>query len=356
MAGRVVRHGKSTPDAMLKLLRPAMRDFAGDLLYSLGLTRPERGSHRLNVVTFHRVLPQAQLREYPLRRIAVSVDEFAWFVEFFSSRFTVDTFANAARRWEAGERPARPFLAITFDDGQRDNALHAVPVLERFGLRGSFFVPVRALEQDETLWHDRLGYATAKLLRADRPAAARALTALGAPELPDPMATVQGLVERAKGLSPSQRDDFVDTVERAAGGNVRPAWDGMMSWKDLRALVARGHEVGSHSMTHELLPQLDDDALVYEVAESRRVLEARLGCRVETFCYPNGDADERVVRAVKEAGYARALSTRWGPNDPGTSPYEVSRCDIQGATARTRKGQLSESRLAFRLSPLQPAP
>jgi peptidoglycan/xylan/chitin deacetylase (PgdA/CDA1 family) len=338
---------------MLKFLRPAVRDLAGDLLYTVGLTRPGRGAHRLNVVTFHRVLPQAQLREYPLPAIAVSVEEFAWFVEFFCSHFTVDTFANAARRWEAGERPARPLLAMTFDDGQRDNALHAVPVLERFGVRGSFFVPVQTVDEDGTLWHDRLGYAAAALLRTDRAAASRALAQLGAPELQDAKATVQGLVERAKRLTPARRDEFVEATERAAGGNARPAWDGMMSWEQLRGMVARGHEVGSHSMTHQLLPQLDDDALADEVAGSRRVLEAKLGCTVETFCYPNGDADARVVRAVKDAGYARALSTRWGPNEPGTGPYELSRCDIQGATSRTRKGELSRSRLALRLSPLQ---
>lgn len=341
---------------MLKLLRPTVRDLAGDFLYTLGLTRPDRGAHRLNVVTFHRVLPQAQLREYPLTNIAVSVEEFTWFVAYFAENFTVDTFANAAHRWDTGERPARPFLAITFDDGQRDNALHAVPVLERFGVRGSFFVPVAALEDDALLWHDRLGYAAAKLLRTDRAAAARMLAELGVGELRDAAATAQAVVEGAKRLTPARRDAMVAATEHAAGGNVRPPWDGMMNWDDLRAMVSRGHEVGSHSMTHPLLPQLDDNALTYEIAESRRVLEARLGCRVETFCYPNGDTDARVVRAVQDAGYRRALSTRWGPNEPGTSPYALSRCDIQGATARTRKGVLSESRLAFRLSPLQPRP
>ena len=341
---------------MLKLVRPTIRDLAGDLLYTFGLTRPDRGAHRLSVVTFHRVLPPAQLREYPLAAIAVSVEEFTWFVEYFAANFTVDTFANAARRWEAGERPSKPFLAITFDDGQRDNALHAVPVLERFGVPGSFFVPVKAIEDNDSLWHDRLGYATAKLLHTDPAAASRVLGELRVPASPDVAATVQALVERAKRLDPAQRDAFVDATERAAGGDARPAWDGMMTWEQLRAIVAGGHEVGSHSMTHQLLPQLDDAGLAYEIGESRRVLEARLGCRVETFCYPNGDADARVLQAVKDAGYARALSTRWGPNEPGASPFEVSRCDIQGATSRSRKGVLSESRLALRLSPLQPRP
>ena len=341
---------------MLRSLRPAVRDFAGDFLYTVGLTRPQRGIDRLNVVTFHRVLPQEQLRDYPLAAIAVSIDEFAWFVEYFATHFTVDTFAGAARRWQAGERPARPFLAITFDDGQRDNALHAVPVLERFGVRGSFFVPVQALQDDDTLWHDRLGYAAAKLLRTDHAAAARMLADIGAGEQAELVATVQDVVERAKRLTPQQRDAFVAETERAAGGNARPAWDGMMTWEQLRAMVDRGHEVGSHSMTHQLLPQLDDAALDHEVAGSRRVLQEKLGCSVDTFCYPNGDADARVVRAVRDAGYAHALSTRWGPNHRGTDPYDISRCDIQGATSRSRKGTLSESRLAFRLSALQPRP
>ena len=67
-----------------RALRPVMRDLAGRLLYGCGVTRPARAAEGyLTVVTFHRVLPEPALRDYPIRNIAVSVEEFSWFVDFF---------------------------------------------------------------------------------------------------------------------------------------------------------------------------------------------------------------------------------------------------------------------------------
>jgi peptidoglycan/xylan/chitin deacetylase (PgdA/CDA1 family) len=327
-------------------LQPLARDMAGAFLLASGLTRPSRAARgRLTVVTFHRVLPVEQLREYPIPEIAVSVDEFAWFVDFFAAHYTCGSLASVYQRWEAGENPARPFLAITFDDGQLDGHEHARPVLDRAGISASFFVPVEGVERNELLWHDRLGYAATRLLAVDRSRAGAILGGTG-----DDPAIVKGAMERAKRLSPEDRLAFVERVEGMLPSPARPAWDGLMSWDQLRALVRAGHEVGSHSVTHPILPLVDDAQLEREVAGSRARLEEELGVPCESFCYPNGDSDERVVEAVRLAGYLRAVTTAWGPNAPGADPFRLSRCDIDARRARSRAGALSEARMALRLS------
>jgi peptidoglycan/xylan/chitin deacetylase (PgdA/CDA1 family) len=129
-----------------------------------------------------------------------------------------------------------------------------------------------------------------------------------------------------------------------------------MNWEQLRDLAGRGHEVGSHSLSHPLLPTVGDAELERESAGSRARLEAQLGVSCESFCYPNGDCDGRVVAAVRRAGYARAVTTAWGPNTAGADPLRLTRCDLQGTHARDRSGALSAPRLAFRLSPHFPGP
>jgi peptidoglycan/xylan/chitin deacetylase (PgdA/CDA1 family) len=327
-------------------LQPLVRDVAGAALLAVGVTSPARAAKgRLTVVTFHRVLPEEALREYPIGEIAVSVEEFGWFVEVFARNYTCGTLAEVHRRWLQGDRPDRPFLAITFDDGQLDGYQHARPVLDRAGLKASFFVPVEGVDRDELLWHDRLGYAATRLLAVDRP---RALTLLGGDG--DDRAILKGVMERAKRLSPEDRLDLVARVEGSLPGSARPGWDGLMSWDQLRALVRSGHEIGSHSLSHPILTLVDDAQLEREVALSRARLEAELGGPCESFCYPNGDADPRVVEAVRRAGYLRAVTTAWGPNAPGSDPYQLTRCDIDAQRARTRGGELSEPRLALRMS------
>ena len=306
------------------------------------------------MVTFHRVLPEAQRHEYPLGEIAVTVEELTFLSAYFAERYTCATLAEAHRRWRAGERPARPFLAVTFDDGQLDNFSHAAPVLEAAGLRASFFVPVDAVDRREPLWHDRLGYAVDRLVRRDRAAAGRLLGELGPPGATDDHLRLLEAMERAKRIPDRERLDFVARVEAAAGGPARPAWDALMSWDQLRELAGRGHEIGSHSMSHAILPLVDDAQLAREAAGSRARLEAELGAPCLSFCYPNGDCDDRVAAAVGRAGFERAVTTRWGSNGAGADDLRLDRCDMQGASARDRHGRFSAARLALRLHPLFP--
>ncbi len=84
-----------------------------------------------------------------------------------------------------------------------------------------------------------------------------------------------------------------------------------LSDEQLRQLVAWGHELAAHSMSHPLLTQLSDDELEYEVAGAKAALEATLGVPIAFFAYPFGDYDARVVAAVAAAGYRGALAA-WG--------------------------------------------
>ena len=72
----------------------------------------------------------------------------------------------------------------------------------------------------------------------------------------------------------------------------------------LRSVVAAGHEIASHSMSHPLpLAKLPDDRLKHEVEESRRVLEAAIGRPVIGFRAPNWDVSPRVLDRLAAAGY-----------------------------------------------------
>lgn len=72
----------------------------------------------------------------------------------------------------------------------------------------------------------------------------------------------------------------------------------------LRSLVAAGHEIASHSMSHpEPFRVLDDEALRYEVAQSRAVLTEASGVDVIGFRAPGWDVDQRVLDALCAGGY-----------------------------------------------------
>ncbi|HEY2735052.1 MAG TPA: polysaccharide deacetylase family protein, partial [Polyangiales bacterium] len=334
-------------------VRPLVRDLGASLLHRATVLDPSRWSRdKLSIVTFHRVLADDELRDYPIPGIAVTPDELDWMLELFGHHYTPGTLGEMATRYALGDRPEKPLLAITFDDGQRDNFVHARSVLAAHGVHASFFVVANATEHNETLWHDRVAYALTTLLRRDHPQAERLLVRLGiAPDVDDP---ANAAVAHAKRLTPGEREAFLFELEASAGGAVRPSWDGMMTWDELKTLHAEGHEIGSHSRSHAILPLVSDAQLTDEIAGSRAQLRERLGFEIDTFCYPNGDCDARVTAAVERAGYRHAVTTQYGINPEGTSHYLWKRCDMQGSHARTQGGAFSEGRMLLRLTGLLP--
>jgi peptidoglycan/xylan/chitin deacetylase (PgdA/CDA1 family) len=91
-----------------------------------------------------------------------------------------------------------------------------------------------------------------------------------------------------------------------------------MSWAQLRELADAGWQIGSHTVTHPHLTQLDDGALEEELGRSKAVCEERLQAPCGSLAYPYGDVDARVVAASARAGYttAAALPSGLGARDP----------------------------------------
>lgn len=353
----------------ISTLKALVRDTCGKALSVTRVTAPSvRLGQRLSIATFHRVLTEQQRRLYPLPGLAVTPGELDDHLRFLTRHFRCLSLDAALGLWESGRRSGRPLLAITFDDGQLDNYENALPVLEKNGVTASFYVPSQVLEDSTPLWHDTMAGSVAWLVAhlmgegtpsapTDRSAALALLTELHPGADLGGVAnhiTVETALEHTKRWNPAQREDWM----RRAGGVLppaqRPLWDGFMSVEQMKDLVARGHEIGSHSHSHALLPQCTDDELQAEIAGSRRKLEAALGTPVTTFCYPNGSLDSRCVAQARAAGYRAAVTTRWGSNSPGDDLFRLQRFNMNAQHAQDRHGHFSEARLAWRMSGLHP--
>lgn len=117
-----------------------------------------------------------------------------------------------------------------------------------------------------------------------------------------------------------RRHGFTATVYvlpgRIGGEN---AWDRdgprkhLLTEDGILRVAEAGMEIGSHGMRHISLTAVDDRTLAEETRCSRELLEEITGTPVDGFCYPYGDVDARVVRAVREAGYRYGCAIDPGP-------------------------------------------
>src|SRR5262249_458148 len=84
-----------------------------------------------------------------------------------------------------------------------------------------------------------------------------------------------------------------------------------LNWDELRRIADLGHEIGSHTVTHSNMAELDDMAARRELIESKSMLEAQLSRPVRWFAYPFGgrhDFGQDQLPLVREAGYDGVFS------------------------------------------------
>lgn len=310
---------------------------------------------RLVILCYHRVLPADRKATYPLPGLVVTPESFRRQCLALRRHYEVLPLHQAVRAVHAGSFDRRPLAAITFDDGYRDNFRYAAPILREMRLGATFFVIAGLVGTNEVPWYDRLGWTIHTLQRQNR--ARSALAACGRVDLTgdvradDAESTLpQQVVARAKGLTPAQRAAL---LERLCGEveteHSLPADDLIMDWQQLTDLLGAGHEIGSHGQSHEILPALDDASLAVEVAGSRRILEEGLGRPVRSFCYPNGDVDERVAQAVTTAGYDCAVTVESGSNDREGEVYRLRRRFIHEDRLTGPGGTASDALLRMEL-------
>lgn len=109
----------------------------------------------------------------------------------------------------------------------------------------------------------------------------------------------------------------------------------MDEWQ-IASLAERGHEIGSHSISHPVLPNLSDEQLWNEVAYSKQELERITGRAIDFFAYPYGEFSDRVAAAVERAGYRGALHAWGGRHWSPDKRWREPRIEIDGTLSLER--------------------
>jgi CelD/BcsL family acetyltransferase involved in cellulose biosynthesis/peptidoglycan/xylan/chitin deacetylase (PgdA/CDA1 family) len=242
---------------------------------------------------------------------------------------TVVPLGPALRLLSTGQPLPPRAIALTFDDGYRDNLEHGVPVLERLGLPATFFLVPGILSGTVRPWWEEVAWALACTRRSSLRWDGRDLPVGGRPG----RQTMAWLTDRLKELDEAARRravaDLVGRLEpegRLDHGRLFLDWDGA------RELLRRGFTVGAHSMEHAILARETPAAQLTDLVESRRCLETELGVAVDLLAYPNGtraDYSPATVEAARRAGYSHALTARAGWNSRATPIFEVRRVMLE---------------------------
>jgi len=107
-----------------------------------------------------------------------------------------------------------------------------------------------------------------------------------------------------------------------------------LTWAEVRELSKHGILFGSHTVSHPQLRELSRAAINEELTCSRKTIEEKLGCAVDSFAYPyafpQADTDfTNMLRDVlRRAGYQNGVCTIVGRANRSSEPLFLERLPV----------------------------
>jgi peptidoglycan/xylan/chitin deacetylase (PgdA/CDA1 family) len=195
----------------------------------------------------------------------------------------------------------RKFVCLTFDDGYRDNAEIALPVLRRHEAPATIFVPGGVLDRTLDSWWLQIEELAKKA--------------------PEPAAAYERMVARFENDPEARREMRI--LFRYSNKELNERC--FLSASEIRQLSADPLiDIGGHTINHPYLRELDEVRAFREIRQNKVDLEDLLGRPVETFAFPFGNrraCGPREYELVRMAGYKVAVTTRDGNIFPAHGDY-----------------------------------
>jgi len=198
------------------------------------------GYHSISDPT-HRVGHHADVYQH----LSVSVSMFEKQMKFLQDNGYIFLRFSDLRDIREGKRllPRRAVL-VYFDDGYKDNYIHAYPILKRLGIPATVFVVTDCIDQKKLLW---------------------------------------------------------DSVIDPARANIFLSWDEIRAMQDV-------FDIDTHTVSHRKLTALTADEVREEFGVSRKRIEEMTGARVIALSYPKGRFTTDARRIAEEVGFETMLA------------------------------------------------
>lgn len=247
-----------------------------------------------------------------------------------AEHFRVYPLQELVCRATAGDVPPRA-VAITFDDGYKDNYEVAFPILKEFNVPATIFLTTGVIGSGVALWHD-------KVFEAFRRTTVSSFESAGASgslkTIQDKQQSLYRFLTALRTLSPNERDCQVEGLLKVLNVDLSGGLGALMlTWEEVCLMAKAGIEFGAHTVTHPILSRMEPDDARREICQSRRTIEERLRVPTRLFAYPNGsklDYNDVTKEILRQENFLCAVTTSVGLNHADTDHFELRRSQPWG--------------------------
>jgi peptidoglycan/xylan/chitin deacetylase (PgdA/CDA1 family) len=215
-----------------------------------------------------------------------------------------------------GPKRDRFAIALTFDDGYRDNREHALPVLKRNNAPWTMYVTTGYADAIASLWWIEFEEAIRVLPRVTLVVGGR-IHDFETLDVNSKQAAFNEIYWALRARPEAELRAGIDRLCAEAGVDQLALTRALcLDWDELRDLTREPSlTIGAHTLTHPMLAKHPLHVVQPEIVEAKYRIEFELGRPVHHLAYPVGDplsAGQREFDLARQSGFRTAVTTRPG--------------------------------------------
>jgi peptidoglycan/xylan/chitin deacetylase (PgdA/CDA1 family) len=224
----------------------------------------------------------------------------------------------------------RGCVAITFDDGFKDNYENAYPILKKYNVPATIFLTTGYIEDGTAPWFIKLRYIFMKTKKT------RFQFSLNDKTISLPMQTREekfAASDRAmaclKDCPDNERLPMLNNLcEELEVNDFRKLENLMLTWDQVKEMLESGISFGAHTVSHPILTRMPMDKVEEEIRQSKKTIEAKIGKPVTSFAYPFGKKAQyrpEIFPILERLQFKCAVTTEVGLNNYYNGLFELNR-------------------------------
>lgn len=307
---------------------------SGDAAYLDALAGfPKRVEHELTILLYHGVTDSISTGIENASGKHIHVDTFRDQMQFIKQNCNVLSMDDVVALTNAGKAYPPRAVAVTFDDGFKNNHTLAAPVLDDIQVPATFYITAGIVDTELMFWVDELedclNLSQAEDIHIQLDDAEKSFSLRSDAEKLLALAEIKGFCKRA---AAADKDRVLSDVATATGivPDVSHARNyEKISWNELREMDANPlFIIAGHSLYHDILSAQPVAEMQAAVRLSLGLLSYNLGHEVTHFSYPEGQAhhyNEKVIQTLKDERVVCSPSAITGMNSAGSDLFHLKR-------------------------------
>jgi len=304
---------------------------------------------KLLVLCYHGVVSDSAALDPYLYRNAIPLSEFDLQLRVLQYWFHPISGQELINALSADSQLPPNAVLVTFDDGFRNNLTIAAPVLKSHKVPAIFHVTTESIDTGRPIWPLELdllilSHPVSASLPLPRTTKTCSLSCVRAERIK----VADEIRALCKRLPNNIREKYMNLLRQ----HSQPLFDQheelleFMTWDDVNELSSMGFEIGSHTLSHPILANMEVEEIVRELKESKWKIENATNRPCPWLSYPNGASEDYtalVLEQAIEAGYQIGFTlTQRMCGLAYDHPLEVPRiCIASGMTSLDFKSRIS---------------